>query len=286
MRLLLLASLFLSAGAVAQQAAAPPQADKSVPQLSEAELELFLKTAPIVSHKVLDAGTTASTRATLSDGKLTHDAHVQCIDIYKPVWRGREGGVEKNFRDSWKYNVAGYLLARMLGIEMVPMSVERSFEDKLCSFTWWLDNIWVSEAERRDKGIKPPTSDFWSDQLNIIRVYDQLIYNTDRNQTNLLITPEWRVWMIDHSRAFRAERRLLKPDMLKRCDAKLLAAMRKLDTMSVKERLGPWLRPEEISALLVRRDLIVQHYDKQIREVGEDAALTGLPRSTPTVSVP
>jgi hypothetical protein len=268
------------------EASVSPPPSKPGPQLSDTELELFLKTAPLKSHKILETGTTRSIRATLSDGKLTHDVHVQCIDIYKPVWKGREGGVEKNFRDSWKFNVAGYRLAKMLGLDMVPMSVERDFEGKPCSYTWWLDDIWVTEAERRDKGIKPPTSDFWTDQLNIIRVYDQLIYNTDRNQGNLLITPEWKVWMIDHTRAFRAESKLLKPDMLKRCDARLLTAIRNLNTLSLKQQLGPWLRPEEISALLNRRALIVAHYEKEIREHGEDSVLTGIARKTPQVSVP
>jgi len=37
----------------------------------------------------------------------------------------------------------------------------------------------------------------------VVRLFDQLIYNTDRNLGNLLIDKSWRLWMIDHTRAFK-----------------------------------------------------------------------------------
>lgn len=263
----------------------PPM--KPAPQLSEQEMDTFLRTAPITAHKVLSVGTTASIRATLSDGKLTHDAHVQTVDMYRPVFRGRDGTLEKNFRDSYKFNIAAYRLGRMLGIaHMIPMSVERDFEGKIGSYTWWVDNVWMSEAERRDAQIKPPATQFWVDQLNVVRVYDQLIHNTDRNQGNLIITPEWKLWMIDHTRAFRTSKTLLKKEALGRCDFKLLEALKKLNTVDLKRELGSYLRPEEIAGLLARRDVIVQHYQREISQKGEEAVLTGLPRSTPNVSLP
>lgn len=262
----------------------PPM--KPAPKLSDEEMTRFLKTAKIVSQKVLETGTTGSIKAQLSDGKLTHDGHIQCLDLYKPSWKGAEGTIEKNFRDSWKFNVAAYRLAKMLNIQTVPMSVEREVDGKLCSVTWWVDNVWLVEVERRDKGIKPPATDEWVNQLNTIRVFDQLIANTDRNQGNLLITPEWKVWMIDHTRAFRTSNTLIKPDTLKRIDQRLFTTLKNLNTVALKEQIGPWLRPEEISALLARRDAIIQFFEKKIRADGAESVLTGLPRSTPQVSVP
>ena len=265
---------------------ATPPAMQPAPKLSDAAMEVFLKTAKIVSQKALDTGTTGTSKAVLSDGKLTHDAHVQCLDVYKPVWKGAEGTTEKNFRDSYKFNIAAYKMAKLLGIDTVPMSVERQIDGKLCSVTWWVDNVWLVEVERRDKGIKPPATDAWVNQLNAIRVFDQLIYNTDRNQGNLLITPEWKVWMIDHTRAFRTHRTLLKADNLKRIDAKLLQSLKDLNTVTLKRELGAWLRAEEIAAILARRDAIVRYFEQQVREKGQEAVITGLPRSTPRVAVP
>jgi hypothetical protein len=269
------------------QPAKPTPAAAPVVKLSDEEMERFLKTADIVNQKVLESGTTKSIRATLSDGRIKHDAHIQFIDIFRPMFRGAEGTVEKNFRDTYKFNIAAYRLAKLLGIgHMVPMSVEREVNGKFGSVTWWMDNIWLTEAERRDKQIKPPATQEWSDQLNIVRVFDQLIYNTDRNQGNLLITPEWKLWLIDHTRAFRVHKTLLKPESLGRCDYRLLQAMKDLNTVTLKNELGPYLRTEELSGLLARRDLIVRYFDNEVRAKGQDAVLTGIPRKTPTVSLP
>ena len=260
---------------------------KPAPKLSDAEMEAFLKSAQVIDRKKLDTGTTGASRVTLSDGKLTHDAQFQGIDVFKPVFRGAEGTVEKNFRDSYKFNIAAYRLGKLIGIDTIPMSVERDIDGKLGSMTWWLDNVWITEMERRDKGIKPPASQFWVDALNIVRVFDQLIYNTDRNQGNLLITPDWRLWMIDHTRAFRTTVGLQKKNALPgRVDHKLLRGLRELNTVQLKQALDGYLRPEEISAILGRRDLIVAHFEREIKQKGEDSVLTGLPRKTPEVSLP
>ncbi|MEJ7607209.1 MAG: hypothetical protein WKF37_13310 [Bryobacteraceae bacterium] len=279
--------ILLFAWALVLAAEEAPPALKPVPQISEAEREAFLKTAKIVEKKVMDVGTTASTRAKLSNGAITHDAHIQYVDVFKPVFRGKEGTIEKNFRDTYKFNIAAYRLSKLLGLDsMVPMSVERDVDAKFASVTWWVDNVWMTEAERRDKKIKPPADQGWVDLLNIVRVFDQLIYNTDRNQGNLLISPDWKLYMIDHTRAFRANRTLFKPESLSRCDFKLLQAMKQLNTLTLKQELGAYLRPEEIAGLLARRDLIVQFFEKESKQKGEDSVLTGMPRKTPSVSVP
>ncbi|MBC8164557.1 MAG: hypothetical protein H7Y20_01650 [Bryobacteraceae bacterium] len=263
-----------------------PPALKTVPKITDAETEAFLKTAAVTARKTSTIGTTAPSRATLSDGKLTHEAQIQCVDVFQAVWKGSEGSVEKNFRDTYKFNIAAYRLGRMLNILNIPMSVERDLEGKLCGVTWWVDNVWMTEAERRDRGIKPPTTDEWVNQLNTVRVFDQLIYNTDRNQGNLLITPDWKIWMIDHTRAFRTFPTLMKVEPLRRIPRDLLKALKSLNTMGLKQELGPWLRPEEISAILARRDLIVKFFASEIRGKGEESVLTGIPRTTPAASVP
>lgn len=266
---------------------ATPPPLKPEPKLTDQEMETFLKAAQIVSQKKLDEGTTGSFRVTLSDGKLTHDAHFQAIDVFKPTFRGAEGTVEKNFRDSYKFNIAAYRLGKLIGVNNIPMSVEREIDGKLGSLTWWADNIWMTEAQRRDKGIKPPASQFWVDSLNVVRVFDQLIYNTDRNQGNLLITPDWKLWLIDHTRAFRTAVSMQKKNALPgRVDHKVLAGLRKLNTVALKESINGYLRPEEMSAILGRRDLIVAHFDREIKDKGEDSVLTGMPRKTPEVSLP
>jgi hypothetical protein len=53
-----------------------------------------------------------------------------------------------NFVDSYKYNIAAYELAALLGLDdMVPVYVERKFEGKTGSFGWWLP-VQMDEADR------------------------------------------------------------------------------------------------------------------------------------------
>ena len=92
---------------------------------ADGEIERFLKEADVVSTKSTKKGVTDSLRATLSDGKLTHDAHIQNIDETKREFRTNQG-VEFDFRDSWTFNIAAYKIDRLIGLNMVPPSISRT----------------------------------------------------------------------------------------------------------------------------------------------------------------
>lgn len=237
------------------------------------EKEHFLRTAKIIRLKRLSEGITGSMRATLTDGKLTHDAHVQTIDEYKPVFTSMLG-TEINFKDTYKGNIAAYRLAKLLGIaHMVPPSVYRKVQGNSAAVTWWVDNVLMTEKQRYFKKITPPDPDKWNKQIYIVRVFDQLIYNTDRNLGNLLITTDWRIKMIDHTRAFRLYRKVKNPKDLVKCDRKLLEALKRLDEATLRRELEPYLNKLEIRALLARRDFIVEFFEEKIAKEGEEAVL-------------
>ncbi len=240
-------------------------------RLSLEEKEQFLRTAKIIRLKRLSEGITGSMRATLTDGKITHDAHVQTIDEYKPVFTSALG-TEIHFKDTYKGNIAAYRLAKLLGIaHMVPPSVYRKVKGDSAAVTWWVDNVLMTEKERYFKKITPPDSDRWNKQIYIVRVFDQLIYNTDRNLGNLLITTDWRIKMIDHTRAFRLYRKIKNPRDLVKCDRKLFEAMKRLDEATLTRELKDYLTKAEIRAMLARRDLIVEYFEKLAAEKGENA---------------
>ena len=151
----------------------------------------------------------------------------------------------------------------MLGLEsMIPVSVERSYEGKKASYTWWIDDIQMDEVDRLKKKIVAPDKDRWSRQYLIMKVFDQLIYNMDRNATNILYDKNWNLWMIDHSRAFRMHTKLLDVKALERCDSELLARLKSLNEADVKRELSRWLSPAQIRGLMARRKLIVAHFEK------------------------
>jgi len=244
--------------------------------LTRAEMEVFLRTAPIVKHKELGTGVTHSIRATLSDGRIQHDAHIQQIDESKTTFQ-TDRGTELNFRDTWKFNIAAYRLDQILELNMTPMSVERSALGKSSAVTWWLDGT-TMEVDRKKKHLEPPDQEAWNRQMYVVRVFDQLIFNTDRNLQNLMVdTKEWQIWMIDHTRAFRMRTDLQEVKNLARCDRKLLAGLRKLDLAALRG-LKPYVTDQEIKGLLARRDKIVKFFDNAIGAKGEAAVLYDTPQ--------
>jgi hypothetical protein len=217
----------------------------------------FLTKANIKQSKDVNKGTTGTLRVTLTDGTTTHDASVQTIDESKQFFLNEVG-----FKDSYRFNVAGWKLARLVGIEdMVPTSVKRNYIGKAASFTWWIDNVKMEETERRAKNIQPPDMDAWNKEINVMQVFDQLIYNVDRNQTNMLIDQSWRLWLIDHSRSFRLSKTLKDASLLKECDRNMLAKMKTLDEATLTKEMGKDVNKDEIKAVLARRDLIVKFFE-------------------------
>jgi hypothetical protein len=248
---------------------------EETPKLSDAEQEQFLKTAKITKTSSAKKGVTNTQRVTMSDGTLTHDAHVQCIDESKHEFK-TDRGTELNFKDSYKFNIAAYRLARLLGIENLPVYTERKVGGKTCSVSWWVDGVMMDESTRKQKKMEAPNPDVWNDQIYVMRVFDQLIYNVDRNLTNLLITNDWQIVMIDHSRSFRLPNKIENPKNLGRCDRTLLANLRALDKAGVQKALMPYCTKSEVEGVMARRDLIVAYYDDLIKQKGEGAILYDL----------
>jgi hypothetical protein len=240
------------------------------------QMEQFLLNAKIVSKKGLSVGVTSSERAVLSDGTMEHDAHIQSVDIQSNQFNSRKGS-ELNFKDTYKYNIAAYRLDKIMDLNMIPVSVERKVAGKTSAVTWWVDDKQFDEVERVKQGVEPPDKDLWNKQMYVVRVFDQLIYNTDRNLGNLVIDKRWRMWMIDHTRAFRLETKLQNEKNLVMCDRKLLASMKKLDEATMEEQLKPYLTKSEIKAIIARRDKIVKFFDAAVAEHGEGAVMYDLP---------
>lgn len=223
--------------------------------------EAFLLHAAVIRVEPAKKGIAGTLRATLSDGVLTHDASIQKIDQQATRFETNRG-MEMNFRDCYKFNIAAWRLARMLGLShMMPPSVVRRHGGSEAAFTWWVDDVQMDETERIKRKAQAPDKDLWSREYLIMKVFDQLIYNTDRNAQNILYDKDWHLWMIDHTRAFRIQETLLEPKALERCDLRLLYAMKALTEEALVEELGPWLRRVEIKAILARRDRIVAAFE-------------------------
>jgi hypothetical protein len=275
-RLILLCALAAALAGRVYGGVDEPPAQPAAISLSDAEKERFLLEGSIVRTKSAPGGITASLRASLRRNGFDHDAHIQTINEEKP-YANLAGGVEMDFRDSYKNNVAAYRLDRLLGLGMIPVTVVRDYDMKKAAFTWWVDDVMLTEKERLAKKVHCPDVHRWNDQMWVVRVFDQLIYNVDRNLGNLLVDREWRIWMIDHTRGFKIFKELKTPkDLGDHCERSLLASLKRLDAPVLKASMKDLLNEAQITALLGRRDVIVKYYESRIGSAGEDAVLYDL----------
>lgn len=270
---LLLAGLLL----VCQPAAAQNAAAAAPPSLTQAEIRDFLLTAKVIRSRDTSKGVTSPKRLTLTNGTLTHDAAFQAIDEHQQVASlaggGRSAAVEMNFVDAYRYNIAAYELAGLLGLDyMMPVHVERRWDGKKGSLSWWVDVI-MDEGERLKRKIQPPNATDWNQQMYRMRVFAALTRDTDRNTGNVLITPEWKVMMIDFTRAFRLQTELLYANDLAKIDRALLPRLEALTKDSVKGAVKDQLTGPEIDAVMKRRGVIVAHFKKLVADLGEKAVL-------------
>jgi hypothetical protein len=246
---------------------------EDAPTLTRDQIKEFLLTAKIVSAKESGKGITHPIRLTLSDGKLTHDASFQAIDEHKSNVQMASGRTEMNFVDSYKYNIAAYTLAEMLGLEtMIPVYVERKYKGDPGSLSWWLP-VKMDEEERVKQKVTAPDVDAWNNQMYRVRVFDQLVYDDDPNLTNVLIGNDWQIWRVDFSRAFRLKKDLRNPSDLVRCDRQLLEKMKALDGDQLLLKTKHFLTKDEVKGVMARRDKIVARFQELISQKGEAEVL-------------
>ena len=264
-RLILAAAVCLTCGLLAVAA--------DEPKLTNEQIKQFLLTAKVVDSHGSKKGITNTSRLTLSDGTLTHDASFQPVDEHKTEKKFDNGRVEMNFVDSYKYNIAAYALAELVGFDdMVPVYVERKWEGKTGSLSWWVP--WkMDEADRHKQKLTAPDADAWNNQMYKIRVFDELVYDTDPNLTNVLIGENWKIWRIDFSRAFRQSKDLRDSKDLVRCDRQLLEKLKALDANTVTEKTKGYLNKDEVKGVMARRDKIVAQFQRMIAEKGENEVL-------------
>ena len=245
------------------------------PALTDAQQEEFLRTARIVKSRETAKGVTASIRATMTDGTLTHDVHIQSVDVAKKEFQAK-GQIEFNFRDSWRFNIAVYRIDRLLGLHLVPVSIERTWRNETAAYTWWVDDVLMDEEERLKKKIDPPDPACWAEQARLLRLLDAVIDNSDRNLGNTLIAKNWRIWAIDHTRAFRYSKSPRTLFTITGIDRDVLTRLEALEFSTLKRSVGDYITDADIRNLLSRRDAIVEHFRKR----GEPAFFT---RRDPTV---
>jgi hypothetical protein len=261
------ACLWTAGVSLAAQPPAPPAA-AGQPLTIEEKLE-FLRTAEVVASKEVGKGVTRSRRLTLRLGDYTHAAHFQPVDEESWTREYRRERADLRFKDYWGYNVAAFELARLLGWdEFVPPTVQRSIDGQRGALAWWVDDIQFDENGRVKAQATSPDELGWSRQVQRMRLFTELVGDSDRNQGNILITNDWRLVLIDFTRGFCLRRHVMEPIKLRQVEATALERLRTLTYEEVRSRLGPWVSDVEIKSLLHRRDSLLKHFEQLLAERG------------------
>jgi hypothetical protein len=250
------AILMLILGLSAIRAQTPAAAGTKIWLENPAKYEDYIKSADVVGIEEIKVGVTKPRKATLTPGGL-----VEAI-AFKAIAPGRYGG----FWESYKSEIAAYELDKMLGLGMIPPTVEKRVKGDLGAAVMWisptksfkdLGGVPGQAGIAGPTGAKIPT---WSKQLTRAKMFDNLIANIDPNLGNWLVDPDWNLILIDHTRAFTASKDLFHK--IQNVDDELWEKMKALDEASLTDRLGKLVGKGEIRAVLQRRDKMQQEFDK------------------------
>jgi len=225
--------------------------------------------------------TTSPWKLTLSQGDVTRFG----------LWKNVDRSADEGGPDCWRYEIAAYQIDKLLGLDMVPPTVERIFRSDRGSLQLWMDAT-VSLKSRMANGPDAPAVGAveWNRKAYLQRAFDSLVANDDRNTGNILIADnDKRMILIDHSRTFRTAppfdaalvygaKGLMKagdgtPHLFAELPRALVQKLRALDAQAVKDAVKSHLTSKEIRAVLDRRDLMLKEIDGLIKAKGEDKVL-------------
>jgi len=218
----------------------------------------FLQKAELIARKTLSDGVTRSEKLLLEYNGLQHSAIFKTED---QIHHTSDNNGYHN-TDRYQYELAAFKLAQMLDIGNVPPTILRKIGGKEGSLQLWIDDAF-NETQRQENQWSPIESCQINYQDNMMDLFDKLTFNSDRTLANILYTkPDWRLWMIDHSRAFRTKGKLPKyleqteltysPEMVKR--------LKSLNYDILRKNLKGLLSREQIRSLLKRRDQIIESW--------------------------
>lgn len=262
--------------------ASPPQvADISSPQRNflgpegnplpfqrDDEILEFLETAEVIDEEPIGTGVNDSKKVLLErDGVRAHAAFREADVTHRDIHVGDLS--YRVFHDSYLFEPAAYQLALRLGITNIPPAVRRHIGRRDGSLQLWIEGV----LDEEEDGFKPPNIGAWVRQVRDMILFDNFICNTDRNGGNILVTPNYRLMMIDHTRAFQEKLEVLNPQRLSQVNETTWEKLRALTPEAIRDAVRPYLTPPEMSNLVRRHDMIIEHLEALIRTRGEDVVV-------------
>jgi hypothetical protein len=245
---------------------------KPLPFKTDEEVMEFLRTAKVLKMKDIPTGVAHPRKALIEKDGLRANAKFSDVHEEKDQAEFASGQRELFFRDDAIFDLAAQELGKLLGMDNLPPVVQRSVGGDKGVLQIWVENT-MTEKDRQKQGIRPPDPINWNRQVSMMKFFDNLIFNQDRNAGNILIDKNWKIWLIDHTRAFRRTQALQAPEGITAVDRAVWEKLLALNDAVLKEKLKPYLRGIEIDSLIKRRLKLIDYVKGQISKRGESEVL-------------
>jgi hypothetical protein len=237
-----------------------------------AEWEAFLIEAEVVDEEQLpfEQGVTEPWRLTLRRDRVERDA----------VWKDATG-VRGGYLEGWRYEIAAYIVDKLLGVGMVPPTALRVHHGRPGSIQLWIDNTSLyRDLVKSPENEERFRSDGWRKASYIAQFFDNLIGNEDRHTGNVLVTRDFRAILIDHSRTFRvgpsfteaipfSEKNVPADDLMRRLPRQLVERTEALTERELRDALGDLLSETEVLAVMSRREILLREVRRIVAQFGE-----------------
>jgi hypothetical protein len=220
--------------------------------LDDAGIEAFLLNAEVVESVAMDAG---RFQLTLEQDGRRLSAMFHATDTapgaQQSRWRRSAEGAER-----WSHDLAAYRLDQLLGLGLVPVTVERQVGEQRGALRYLVEPS-HTEAERQSQQIPFRGFCALADQFALMNLFDILILNAGQDLASLRYDGRGHLWLMDQSRAFGtggdARAILRRVELVP--SPQFATALAKL----TPERLAPlkaYLNPRQVEALARRAEQI------------------------------
>ena len=252
--------------------AAPAFAQEdAVGQMSRAEKETFLKKSRVISMEEVGEGVSNPWKVKLERDGVQMKAIYKSIDMRMEMTFPHGSETADEYVDSYKSEIAAYELDKLIGIDILPVIVERKVKGKKGSLREWVEDV----MPRYGHGNRPPSVNRLSDWLHTVWLFDYLIYNTDRGTHNIMIATDWSPVVIDNSIAFNTFQKPIRT--LYRFPREVVDRLRTLEKKPVDRALRRYLKRHQIDALWNRIQNVLQTVDRRKEQFGESEVYFSLP---------
>ena len=239
-----------------------------LPFKNDAEVMEFMLAARVINETTIGSGINRSQKVMLGKNGVRAHAIFREADVTERD--ARVGGRSyRVFRDSYLFEPAAYQLALRIGITNIPPAVRRRVSGRAGSMQAWVEDV----LDENKEDFRPPSAMAWVRQLRDMILFDNLIYNVDRNGGNILVTSDYTLAMIDHTRGFQEKTDIMDPERLTLVNRDTWEKLRALSGEAIRDAVRPYLAPNEMNSLLRRHKAIIEHFEALIEERGEGSVV-------------